>query len=68
MQSIAKEINFSESTFLDITTINNNTIDVRIFDAENEYPFAGHPTLGTAYIIREIIEKPISKLILNYFE
>jgi trans-2,3-dihydro-3-hydroxyanthranilate isomerase len=66
MQSIAKEINFAESTFIDITTLDNNAIDVRIFDAESEYPFAGHPTLGTAYIIREILNKPVSKLILNY--
>jgi trans-2,3-dihydro-3-hydroxyanthranilate isomerase len=39
---------------------------VRIFTPESEVPFAGHPTLGTAYVIQqEIIQKPLEKVILN---
>jgi len=44
MQKIAKEMNYSETTF--ITSTEN--FDVRIFTPEIELPFAGHPTVGTA--------------------
>jgi trans-2,3-dihydro-3-hydroxyanthranilate isomerase len=50
MQSIAKEINFSETTFITGYNIDLKIFDVRIFTPYNEVPFAGHPTLGTAYI------------------
>ena len=40
--------------------------DVRIFTPEEEVPFAGHPTLGTAYVTsQEIIKKQTGKIILN---
>lgn len=66
MQRIAKEINFSESTFILSNTKKDNGYDVRIFTPNEEIPFAGHPTLGTAYIIRnEIVESSCEKLILN---
>ena len=62
MQKIAKEMNYSETTF--ITSIENYT--VRIFTPEIELPFAGHPALGTAYVIqREIIKSNIKTLLLN---
>ncbi len=62
MQKIAKEMNYSETTF--ITSIENYT--VRIFTPEMELPFAGHPALGTAYVIqREIIKSNIKTLLLN---
>lgn len=67
MQQIAKEINYSETTFILSDTEKNNGYDVRIFTPNEEVPFAGHPTLGTAYIIQnEIIGEPMDKLILNY--
>ncbi|MGJ9458972.1 PhzF family phenazine biosynthesis protein [Oceanobacillus sp. CF4.6] len=67
MQQIAKEINYSETTFILSDTKKNNGYDVRIFTPNEEVPFAGHPTLGTAYIIQnEIIGEPIEKLILNF--
>lgn len=46
MQNIAHEFNFSESTFI---MTNKDPFQVRIFTPKNELPFAGHPTLGTAW-------------------
>ena len=61
MQKIAKEINFSETTFILSDVPQKRGYDVRIFTPQKEIPFAGHPTLGTAYIIqKEIIKKPIN--------
>jgi trans-2,3-dihydro-3-hydroxyanthranilate isomerase len=56
MQYIAREINFSETTFILSGDKNNGGYDVRIFTPKEEVPFAGHPTLGTAYIIRNEID------------
>ncbi|MCD6494001.1 MAG: PhzF family phenazine biosynthesis protein [Archaeoglobaceae archaeon] len=65
MQEIAREMNYSETTFI-LSEKWENGCDVRIFTPEREVPFAGHPTLGTAYVIqREIIRKPIKTIILN---
>lgn len=62
MQKIAKEMNYSETTF--ITSTEN--YDVRIFTPEEELPFAGHPTLGTAFVIQqELIKTPIKTILLN---
>lgn len=66
MQQIANEIGFSESTFIMSGKQPNGGYDVRIFTPEVEIPFAGHPTLGTSYIINNIIEGGTSdKIILN---
>lgn len=66
MQRIAKEMNFSETTFIASNGDQENGYDVRIFTPKEELPFAGHPTLGTAYVIRnEIIGKKIEKVDLN---
>ncbi|WP_077735849.1 PhzF family phenazine biosynthesis protein [Bacillus sonorensis] len=65
MQKIAREINFSETTFI-FGKQRNGGYDVRIFTPEKEIPFAGHPTLGTAFIIQNEIETGLSsKIILN---
>ena len=67
MQQIAKEINYSETTFILSDSKNDGGFDVRIFTPNEEVPFAGHPTLGTAYIIQnEVLEEPLDKLILNF--
>ncbi|SDF58601.1 trans-2,3-dihydro-3-hydroxyanthranilate isomerase [Fontibacillus panacisegetis] len=67
MQQIAKEINYSETTFIMSNAPVNGGYDVRIFTPNEEIPFAGHPTLGTAYIIKnEILEEAADELILNY--
>lgn len=66
MQKIAKEMNYSETTFI-LDSGKDGSYDVRIFTPEEELPFAGHPTLGTAYVIRqEIIQKPVDSILLNY--
>lgn len=53
MQNIAREINFSETTFITSRQPRDGGYDVRIFTPQAEVAFAGHPTLGTAYVIRE---------------
>ncbi|SCC56850.1 phenazine biosynthesis protein PhzF family [Priestia flexa] len=46
---------------------NDGGYDVRIFTPNEEVPFAGHPTLGTAYIIQnKVLEEPLTELILNF--
>jgi trans-2,3-dihydro-3-hydroxyanthranilate isomerase len=55
MQLIAKEMNLSETTFVlpgDPATERERGVRVRIFTAEEELPFAGHPALGTAFALR----------------
>lgn len=55
MQAIAKEMNLSETTFVlprDRATEKEQGIRVRIFTVQEELPFAGHPTLGTAFALR----------------
>lgn len=56
MQQIAKEINFSETTFVMSGLQKDGGYNVKIFTPDSEIPFAGHPTLGTAYIIQRFID------------
>jgi trans-2,3-dihydro-3-hydroxyanthranilate isomerase len=66
MQRIAKEMNFSETTFILSEIQREGGYDVRIFTPGAEVPFAGHPTLGTAHIIRkEILQSGTGKIVLN---
>jgi len=66
MQKIAREINYSETTFILSREPQEGGYDVRIFTPERELPFAGHPTLGTAYILREkIVTNPHSTILLS---
>ncbi|CCH02898.1 putative isomerase [Fibrella aestuarina BUZ 2] len=50
MQAMAREINFQETTFITGGSLEAG-FDVRIFTPEYEVPFAGHPTLGTSWVI-----------------
>lgn len=55
MQSLAREMNLSETTFIlprDAATEKERGVQVRIFTVNEELPFAGHPTLGTAMVLR----------------
>ncbi|MXR40910.1 PhzF family phenazine biosynthesis isomerase [Halobaculum sp. WSA2] len=52
--ALTRETNFSECTFVEGTTDGGH--DVRIFDPAEEIPFAGHPTLGTAAVLREVAD------------
>jgi trans-2,3-dihydro-3-hydroxyanthranilate isomerase len=56
MQSLAREMNLSETTFIlprDPATERERGVRVRIFTVNEELPFAGHPTLGTAMVLRD---------------
>ena len=66
MQRIAQEMNYSETTFILSDSQRDGGYDVRIFTPKEEVPFAGHPTLGTAFIIQnEIMRESAEKVILN---
>ncbi len=54
MQQIAREINFAETTFIKQNTDNQRFI-VKIFTPEHEIPFAGHPSIGTSFVIAKFI-------------
>ena len=66
MQSRTREMNFSETTFILSDNEKDGGFQVRIFTPGQEVPYAGHPTLGTAFIIQqEIIKKPVESITLN---
>jgi trans-2,3-dihydro-3-hydroxyanthranilate isomerase len=52
-QNLARQLNLSETTFI-MPGDGNATATVRIFTPTFEMPFAGHPTLGTAHVVREL--------------
>ncbi len=51
MQAIAREMNLAETTFVLPPTVPHADARVRIFTVTEELPFAGHPTLGTAFVV-----------------
>src|ERR1700710_943504 len=51
MQSIAAEFNLAETTFVLPPKDNAHTAEVRIFTPRAEMPFAGHPNIGTAFVL-----------------
>ena len=68
MQAIAKEMNLSETTYIlprDAAIEKERGIRVRIFTVQEELPFAGHPTLGTAFALRGSSGATELKLELN---
>ncbi len=66
MQQIAREFHFSETAFIVSEHPINGGYDVRIFTPRQEVLFAGNPTLGSAYIIRNYIaQNEVDKLKLN---
>lgn len=54
MQSLAAEMNYSETTFVLPPDDPKHTARVRIFNRTAEMPFAGHPNVGTAYILSRL--------------
>lgn len=61
MQQIAREFNFSETTFV-LPPEQSQTRKVRIFTPTTEVPFAGHPNIGTAFVLAsqgEILEQMV---------
>jgi trans-2,3-dihydro-3-hydroxyanthranilate isomerase len=68
MQALAKETNLSETTFVfprDAATEKSRGVRVRIYTVGEELPFAGHPTLGTAFVLRGDSGTPEILLDLN---
>jgi trans-2,3-dihydro-3-hydroxyanthranilate isomerase len=68
MQALAREMNLSETTFIlpgDDAAEKTRGVRVRIFTVQEELPFAGHPTLGTAFVLRGQTGAPEVRLDLN---
>ena len=66
MQRIAQEMHYSETTFITSEEPHDGGYDVRVFTPASELPFAGHPTLGTAYIVQsQILGRPVEEVALN---
>ena len=55
MRDLARQLNLSETTFV-TPGEGGATASVRIFTPNVEMPFAGHPTLGTAHVVRELFD------------
>ena len=64
----AREMNLSETTFVSSPSHPDADFDVRIFTPEKEIPFAGHPTLGTAFVLKDagLIPSTKNHLLLNF--
>ena len=54
MQTLAREFNFAETTFVLAPADPRHTRRVRIFTPRTEMPFAGHPTIGTAAVLASL--------------
>ena len=67
MQGMTLEMNFSESTFIERTELKDCSFKVRIFTPASEIPFAGHPTLGTSFVLKykNLIDQSVEKTILE---
>jgi trans-2,3-dihydro-3-hydroxyanthranilate isomerase len=62
MQAIATEFNYSETTFVLPPRDRANDAEVRIFTPTREIPFAGHPNVGTAFVVAARAERPPPRL------
>ena len=69
MQKIAMEFNFSETVFIFPSTNQEANYKLRIFTPGGEIPFAGHPTIGTAFLLGYLgmipIEKDVTDIVLE---
>lgn len=69
MQFVAREFNYSETTFVLPPAIAAHTAQVRIFTATKEVPFAGHPNIGTAVMLARFRERagsaPLERLVFE---
>ncbi len=65
MQSIASEFNYSETTFVLPPQDPKYDARVRIFTVNNEIPFAGHPNVGTAFVLATQATKPPARLVFE---
>jgi trans-2,3-dihydro-3-hydroxyanthranilate isomerase len=65
MQAIAREFNYSETTFVLPPADPAHDAQVRIFTVRSEIPFAGHPNVGTAFVLATLAEKPPARLLFE---
>src|SRR5207244_1729600 len=65
MQAIATEFNYSETTFVLPPADKANNAQVRIFTVRKELPFAGHPNVGTAFVLATRAKKPPARLLFE---
>ena len=61
MQALALEIGFSETTFV-LPPEQGGTVRIRIFTPRSELPFAGHPCLGTAWVLASSLQRGVVEL------
>jgi trans-2,3-dihydro-3-hydroxyanthranilate isomerase len=65
MQAIATEFNYSETTFVLPPADRANDANVRIFTPVRELPFAGHPNVGTAFVLATLAKEPKPRLLFE---
>jgi trans-2,3-dihydro-3-hydroxyanthranilate isomerase len=65
MQAIATEFNYSETTFVLPPQDSAHDAQVRIFTVRSEIPFAGHPNVGTAFVLATQAAKPPAQLLFE---
>jgi trans-2,3-dihydro-3-hydroxyanthranilate isomerase len=65
MQAIATEFNYSETTFVLPPRDSAHDAQVRIFTVRSEIPFAGHPNVGTAFVLATQAAKPTARLLFE---
>jgi trans-2,3-dihydro-3-hydroxyanthranilate isomerase len=65
MQAIASEFNYSETTFVLPPQNSAHDAQVRIFTVREEIPFAGHPNVGTAFVLATQATKPPARLVFE---
>jgi len=62
MQALAKEMNFAETVFVLPPQADGADVRIRIFTPGRELPFAGHPTLGSAFVLGGPLQKVVIRL------
>src|SRR5271156_2243595 len=65
MQAIAREFNLSETTFVLPPRDTRHHAKVRIFTPAHEMPFAGHPNVGTGFVLARAMENPPEHLVFE---
>src|SRR5258705_11539782 len=65
MQAVATEFNYSETTFVLPPADSAHDAQVRIFTVNGELPFAGHPNVGTAFVLVTLAAKPPARLLFE---
>jgi trans-2,3-dihydro-3-hydroxyanthranilate isomerase len=65
MQAIAIEFNYSETTFVLPPRDSAHDAQVRIFTMTSEIPFAGHPNVGTAFVLAAQVAKPPERFLFE---